>query len=523
MARSPLFRLVRHALRLADLSTRSGIPVDELIERARAERLTRRAFLRGAATAAAALPLSGGLVGRALAAPGGAEVAIVGGGIAGLTAAWRLREAGIPCRIFEAQNRSGGRMFSLRGHFAGGQSCELGGELIDTGHARIRALAEELGLLLDDLSVEEPDIRVETFHFGGQLRSEAEIVAAFGPVAERIRADMEPVSDDDLGAGGQGRARELDLLSVRGWFDRAGVSGWLRSLLDVGYTTEFGLETDEQSALNLLTMIGTEPDSFRIFGESDERFRVKGGNDWIVRGLAERLADSITLNSRLEALRTGPDGRFVLSLRGAGGSREVHATHVVLALPFTLLRQVRLDLELPPPKRLAIDTLGYGTNAKLMIGYSERVWRRRHGAGGSLLTDRPLQLAWETSRAQPGAEGILTNFTGGRHGVEIGQGSAAAQAEQFTRDLEPIFPGVTAARSGMTETRFHWPSFPWTLGSYASYRVGQWTTIGGLEGAPVGRLYFAGEHCSVEAQGFMEGGCETGEAAAAAIRQDLGR
>ena len=75
---------------------------------------------------------------------------------------------------------------------------------------------------------------------------------------------------------------------------------------------------------------------------------------------------------------------------------------------------------------------------------------------------------------------------------------------------------------GKYQARFHWPNFPWTNGSYAGYRVGQWTTIGGAEGAPVGRLYFAGEHCSREAQGYMEGGCETGEAAAAAILKDLG-
>ena len=60
----------------------------------------------------------------------------------------------------------------------------------------------------------------------------------------------------------------------------------------------------------------------------------------------------------------------------------------------------------------------------------------------------------------------------------------------------------------MAEVRFHWPSHPWTRGSYACYQVGQWTTIGGAEGERVGNLHFAGEHCSLRAQGFMEGGCE---------------
>ena len=90
------------------------------------------------------------------------------------------------------------------------------------------------------------------------------------------------------------------------------------------------------------------------------------------------------------------------------------------------------------------------------------------------------------------------------------------------RDVETIFPGAAAARAGMTEVRFHWPSHPWTRGSYASYLVGQWTTIAGAEAEAVGPLRFAGEHCSLAAQGFMEGGCETGEAAAQALLDEMG-
>ena len=74
----------------------------------------------------------------------------------------------------------------------------------------------------------------------------------------------------------------------------------------------------------------------------------------------------------------------------------------------------------------------------------------------------------------------------------------------------------------MKEVRFHWPSHPWTRGSYAAYLVGQWTTIAGAEAEAVGPLRFAGEHCSLVAQGFMEGGCETGEAVAAGLLEELG-
>jgi monoamine oxidase len=118
---------------------------------------------------------------------------------------------------------------------------------------------------------------------------------------------------------------------------------------------------------------------------------------------------------------------------------------------------------------------------------------------------------------QPGKAGILTNFVGGRHGVEIGNGSAKDQADAAARQLDAVYPGISAARAGAREARFHWPTHPWTLGSYACFTPGQWTTLRGAIGESVGNLHFAGEHCAFDNQGFMEGGTETGEWAAQAI------
>jgi monoamine oxidase len=219
----------------------------------------------------------------------------------------------------------------------------------------------------------------------------------------------------------------------------------------------------------------------------------------------------------LESLRRDAAGTHVLAFRRGSASHEVRARRVVLALPFTTLRQVRLDLDLPPAKRRAIGELRYGTNAKLMIGFDERVWRTRHASSGSTYSDLAPQTTWETSRMQAGAAGILTNFTGGRHGLAIGEGTPKSQADLAAQQLDAIFPGLSSARAGAREARFHWPSHPWTLGSYACFTPGQWTTIRGAIGEPVGELHFAGEHCAFDNQGFMEGGCETGEWAARAL------
>jgi monoamine oxidase len=520
LARTPLFDLVTRALREAHASNHTEIPIEEL--RARSRELTRRDALKIGGLAAAGALLTNCRTAVPASAALNPPVAIVGGGIAGLTAAYRLQQAGVPFELIEAQDRVGGRMWSLRNHFPDGQVVELGGELIDTGHESIRALASELAIELDDLHQEGPGIRGDIWYFGGAVRSEAEIVGALRPVAAAIEADLGTLSGDgDVTYDAPNNGVTLDRLSIAQWLDGKGVSGWIRTLLDVAYTTEFGLEIGEQSALNLLTMIDTSLDPFRIYGDSDERFHVRGGNDRIVSKLGELVSSHVSSGTVLESLRRAADGSLELGLRYGRGTRTMRASRVILALPFTLLREVDLAVELPAVKRLAIRELGYGTNAKLMTGFSQRLWRERDRSNGSVVADLPFQLVWETSRAQSGRSGVLTNFTGGRHGLEIGEGSEALQAAAVVRDLEKIFPGIAATRNDV-QVRFHWPTFRWMRGSYASYRPGQWTTIRGAEGETVGDIFFAGEHCSLDFQGFMEGGCETGERAAAAVLESLG-
>ncbi|MFC3550297.1 flavin monoamine oxidase family protein [Lysobacter cavernae] len=523
MSRTPLFHLLRRAARIAQAARHAPSPLDEFYERGRALRVdaTRRRLLQGAG---AALVLAGCTQLPQPDASGG-EVVIVGAGIAGLTAAWRLRQQGVAARVFEAQNRIGGRMLSLRDHFTldrsgDGPVIELGGELIDSDHVHIRALAAELGLTLDDLL--DGETAHDTWYFDGRRIGEREIVEAFVPVAAAIERDVAALGDGDLDHRDSNPAfRALDARSIAQWLDDNGVSGWLRKLIDVAYTTEMGLEIGEQSALNLLTFIGTDdPDAFKVFGESDERFHVRGGNDLIPKRLGDRLAGAIETGYVLEALRGDADG-YTLTFRRGAASHDVRARQVILALPLTLLRQVELALELPAAKRRAIETAAYGSNAKLMIGYDRRVWRE-HDANGASMSDLAYQTTWDTSRKQAGSGGVLTNFTGGRHGIELGQGTPKEQAARATASLERVFPGIASARGRGREARFHWPSHPWSLGSYLCFRPGDWSSLRGAIGESVDGLHFAGEHCALDTQGFMEGGCESGEAAARAVLARLG-
>ncbi|HTV19476.1 MAG TPA: FAD-dependent oxidoreductase [Polyangiaceae bacterium] len=449
---------------------------------------------------------------------GGPRIAVVGAGIAGLTAAYRLGQAGLSAKVFDSWNRVGGRMFTARGMWADEQLTELGGELIDTDHDALRGLAEELGLTLDPI-LESPGsgIRQDTWFFDGRLVTDAAIVEAFRPVAVRLQADVDNEEDEDEFA-------RIDELGLSAYLDSIpDLDPMLRTLLDVAYVGEYGREISEQSPWNLLWLIDAEtPDPFRVYGDSDEAFHVHGGNDQIPTGLADRLSSPIELEHTLVNVTETASGTYRLAFDRSGGSSvEEEFDRVVFALPFTRLRDVALPESVPAEKKEIIGTLGMGTNAKLMAQFRERVWRTQHQASGSVTTDNGLQLLWETSRGMSGTAGILTVFAGGRIGEQIGEGTAETQIQSRLASLDQIFPNTGATYIANSAVRMHWPSVEHTRGSYTCYLPGQ-ASFSGLEGERVGNLHFCGEHTSVDHQGYMNGGAETGERVANEIMADLG-
>jgi monoamine oxidase len=444
------------------------------------------------------------------------RIAIVGAGIAGLSAAHALAKGGLDADLYEAGARPGGRILTLRNLAAPGTHTEAGGEFIDTSHADMMTLAGEFGLeIRDALGPEYSKLIDNAWFFGGRLRSEAEVIAALRDAASAIRSDMDALPEG-IRAGTGGKAAELDRMSLEEYLDKRGVTGWLRDLLITAYVTEFGLDAGRQSCLNLLTMVSldTSAGRFEVFGSSDERYRIAGGNQSLTDAMAVRYESRTRTFHRLEALGKDGDG-YVLSFQSQGGAVERKADVVILTLPFTLLRTVDMRVELPAIKRKAIAELGYGTNSKLFMGFSSRPWRKA-GYSGTFFSDTPIQSGWEHTKVQPGSAAGITIFQGGSAGLHLADAGPAAQAEAMSVPLDKVFPGSGNARNGNVGT-FHWPTYPLSLGSYACYQPGQWTGIAGEEATPVGGLYFAGEHCSPDFQGYMNGGAATGREAAEAI------
>jgi monoamine oxidase len=493
------------------------VPVDELIEWPKAPALvSRRHFLRTAAAATAGVSLYG--CAPAALSLAGPRVVVVGGGLAGLTSAWYLRRAGIAAPVYEASDRIGGRTYTARDLFAPGTTTELGGEFVNSSHADLLDLMVELGI--DAVDRRTRVVGRETYFFDGRHITEIELIEAFRPLAARIAADYDAMDEvvDFENEGGGGR---LDRLSLADYLDEIGAEGWMRDLLDVAYTAEYGLDAGDQSSLNFIFVVGTDlAEGFHLLGDSDERYRIEGGNDTVARALAAGIDGDVHPAHALEAIRLRGAG-YRLTFATGSGARDVDADAVVLAIPFTTLRRVDIDVPLPDWKRNAIDALGYGTNAKLFAGINGRPWRQA-GYSAQAYTDGAVQLMWEPTETQYTEAVGLTIYSGGAAGLAAGAGTPEERVREVMPEVDRVFPGSAALFNGTT-ARFHWPTHPWTLGSYSAYRPGQWTTIAGAEIKPVGRVFFAGEHTSYDHQGFMNGAAETGRRAAESVLETIGR
>jgi monoamine oxidase len=488
-------------------------------------RTTRRGLLKGAGAAVAGATLLGRMATPARAAGRrNPRIAVVGAGLAGLTAAYRLQQAGYASEVYEASDRIGGRCWTGRGDFDDGQIYERGGELIDSGHDRVIALAAELGLQLDDLIAAETPGTEMLGYFNGRPYTVAQMNADFQPVLVQMAADVAAAGYPTHFDSYTPRGFELDHMSIYDYIDQyvpGGHGSQLGALLDVAYNIEYGAETKSQSSLNMLYLIGySDPSTFTIFGASDEKYHVRGGNDQLATGLATLLGSAIRTNKELTAIRKQGTG-YQLTLRSGEGDDDQDFDHVVLAIPFSIMRR-SVDWShagFDKVKARAINEMGMGNNTKLHVQFRTRLWRDK-GSNGDTYSDLGYMNTWEVTRAQSGRSGILVNYTGGSAAVAAGDGSPADQARGFLRQFDRVLRGAGSRWNGKV-TRDHWPSYKWTRGAYSYWKVGQYTRFSGIEGVRSGNCHFAGEHTSVDFQGYLQGAVQTGENAAAEILADL--
>lgn len=458
------------------------------------------------------------------------DIAILGGGMAGLNCANYLLKSNLNFKVFEASKRFGGRILTHYNDSLGlGIFPEFGGDFIDTNHEDMLNLAKEFNLEFIDLEEEQKSKKLikDIYYFENRKISEAEIIKEFKKITEKIAADKISLGENY----DTPEAITLDNTSLSDYINSLNCANWLKELFVAAFIAEYGLDCTEQSAINLLDMIDTSTDKgFKVFGESDERFRIKGGNSKIIDGLIKKIGvDKIEKNYEILEINENEEGIYQIKF---ANNKEILAKKIVCTIPFTLLNKIKLNLKnISAEKQKCINELGYGMNTKLVLGYNGTPWVEAPNSAMGYLFHKDIVNGWDSSynKTPNNTNGAYVCYFGGAYSLKLNDESFKNKMappthlwrtelpketiSNFVDELDKVF--VKSKSKFLDKHVFvNWIDYPYAKGSYSCYKKGQWTTISGLEMEPIGNFYFAGEHCSADFQGFMNGAAKTGRTVA---------
>jgi monoamine oxidase len=427
------------------------------------------------------------------------HVLIAGAGMAGLAAARALTARGARTTVFDARDRVGGRVWTIRDGFSGRQHAEGGADLIESDQAAVMTLARELRLPL------VPILKRGFGFYGtsatGRLSlqtSTRNMVALFAPFWGAV-AQYRLIE----GRWSSPIARALARESVAEFLTRTGAGAAAIARMR-GLRGFFLADPEDLSMIALVDFLATDG-----FGGDGGMFRVKGGNDRLATSMAADLPAPVRLRTVLRRVQRS-DGGVVVTVEDASGRHELAGDALIVAMPATAVRDVLFEPALPDAQWEAIATLKYGGATRVLLQFASRFWVRA-GRPRAFGSDLPTGAVWDGNEQQRGPAGILSLLAGGRAAdamVSILNADGAAGVIDRLRWLGR--PSRLVASHVV-----RWNDDPWVRGGYAFFDPEFDPRGRDALAHPCGRVSFAGEHTSVRWQGYVNGAVESGRRAAA--------
>jgi monoamine oxidase len=455
-----------------------------------APEVNRREFVRLGSLAALSLPFTR----QAWAKPARSCI-VVGAGLAGLTAAYRLNKAGWKVTVLEARDRPGGRVWSYRFPEAPELVCEMGGEWIGKDQHHILDLCKELNVAL------EPHAFRLWLLIAGQMKKPGE-----WQFSEKAQKAFKGFAEAYKHYGPEDSKR-LDNYDWYAWLRKIGFTPDDLRIREIIDSTDIGESTRAASAFVEAGEYATE--DYMNPDETDEMdFHVLGGNTKLVEAIIARLpAGTLHLNAAVTSI-TQKAGVVTV----ATASEKFTADACIFAAPSTAIPSMQFDPPLPAAKARAAEELEYCRIIKTQVLCSERFWPAENFA---LMSDETSHEYFHTTQGQPGPKGILCSYAVGDKADVLASQTDARRQQIVTEDLLYVSPKAETAVTAIHTKA--WQMDPWVQGAYAIYHPGQWFTLRPLLHQAHGKVLFAGEHLSEDSQGFMDGAVGTGNDAAKAL------
>ncbi len=447
------------------------------------------------------------------------KVVIIGAGMAGLVAAYELLRAGHDPFILEAQQRAGGRVYTMRDPFAPGLYAEAGAMRIPKAHTLTMAYVEKFNLSLSPFNMSNPNAyyylrgnryRVEDaevdpdcleFDLAGHEagKTVAQLWAdALRPIVQKLETDAD-AAWPEIVAG-------YDQYSVREFLE---ANHWSEGAIEM-----FGLLWNQEAMMNssFLELLREEAGNFYT-----DMVQIEGGMDRLPQAFVPALGDRIHFNAKMTAIDQSPES-VTVHYRTPSGRAQATADYAIITIPFSVMRHVEVLKPFSRAKQRAIRQLHYDASAKIFFQCRRRFWEDDDGIfGGGTVTDLAVRNIYYPEHGRETGRGVLlASYTWSEDAQRWGSLSPDERITQALENVAQIHPQVLDSFEVGASKMWHDDEF--AGGAFALFDPGQQLLLHDHIVAPEGRLHFAGEHASLT-HAWIQGAIESGLRAASEIHR----
>lgn len=441
------------------------------------------------------------------------SVVILGGGLAGLSAAYELKKAGHTVTVLEARKQPGGRVRTLR-EFDDGLYAEAGPIAFPQNHAFTWGYAEEFGLpvrLALRLGLESvAHIQGEFFRIGANtqipldLKPSERQAGINGLPLLYLQDYMREVGNPRRGNWPNDTLRAIDSMSLRELLKQQGASDAAIAILEASQLGILGFGFDSVSAMDGVV---TE-----AIATGAPFYEFVDGNDLLASALKKRVKKQFRKQAVVKRIEHSDTGVAVFYEQG-GITQTLTADYAVCTLPFPVLKDIEIFPAFSEDKRRAIDELKLTPVTRTYLQFRRRVWEESK-LDGYGITDLNIQNTYSPTLTQSGTRGILASYTGGQRALDFGAMTESARQDATLRGVTRLFGNMNKQfERGVSQV---WHDDPWAKGAFAYFEPGQMATLLPVAQRAEGRIHFAGEHTSAW-HGWMNGALESGNRAAEEI------